>query len=400
MTPRLCTPEYETRRIERLQQLRILLIEDSESDAGLVAARLHQTDTVYRIDWVSYLALGKQKLAECRYDAVLLDLNLPDSEGLATFELLHEAFPNVPVIVLSGLDDQELAEESVRRGAEDYVPKVKADGATLNRAIRYARERTRRRAAEQHLQHVHEEIAAARKIQQFLFPKVIPDLQGWDIAGDCRATTAVGGDFFDIFPIGEGKLGLVVADVSSHGFGPALIMTEARRLVRTLARSHADPAEVLTVANRALIEDTPDDMFVTLFLAVLDTQTRALFYASAGHEGYVLRPTGEVTVLESTGIPLGVCEGAAFSWMKLGALAPDDVLVLLTDGFREADASNGDLFGIERTLAVVQQLRKQPAREIVDILFDTVFAFCRPNVPHDDLTSLIVKADGVGGSLC
>ncbi len=390
--PRLCTVDNEANRQARARQLRILLIEDSEADAGLMAARLQQVHAAYSLDWVTTLFAGQHRLKTARYDVVLLDLNLLDSTGLATFERLHETNRQVPVIVLTGLDDQELAVEAVRLGAEDFVPKAKADGETLDRAIRYAKERARRRRAERELQHFTEEIVAARKIQHFLNPRSLPDLLGWDIAGECRPADAVGGDFFDIFSIDEGQLGLVVADVSGHGFGPALIMAETRCLVRALGRAHADPTEVLTFVNRALYEDTPDDTFVTLFMAILDTRTHSLAYCSAGHEAYLLRSAGNVTALSSTtGFPLGICEDAEFTRMKLGKLQPGDVLVLLTDGFQEAFGENDELFGIERALAVVQQVCHQSARQILDVLLDTVFAYCRPNIPRDDLTALIVK---------
>lgn len=392
--PRLCTVDNEANRLARSKQLRILLIEDSEADAGLMAARLQHVNSAYSLDWVTTLFAGQHRLKAAHYDVVLLDLNLLDSTGLATFERLHETNRQVPVIVLTGLDDQELAAEAMRLGAEDFVPKAKADGETLDRAIRYARERARRRRAERELQHFTEEIVAARKIQHFLNPKTLPDLLGWDIAGECRPADAVGGDFFDIFSIEGGQLGLVVADVSGHGFGPALIMAETRCLVRALGRAHADPTEVLTFVNRALYEDTPDDTFVTLFMAILDTRTHSLAYCSAGHEAYLVKSAGHVTALSSTtGFPLGICEDAEFTRMKLGKLQPGDVLVLLTDGFQEAFGANDELFGIERALAVVQQVCNQSARQILDVLLDTVFAYCRPNIPRDDLTALIVKVN-------
>jgi serine phosphatase RsbU (regulator of sigma subunit) len=390
--PQVCSLDLDTRNLASPQEAKILLFEDNEAEANLVAARLGQVDTAYHLDRANSLYAGKQRLQSCRYDAVLLDLNLPDSTGLATFELLHEAFPDVPVIVLTGLDDREMATKAVRGGAQDYVSKANADGETLDRAIRYSRERVRRRTTERNLQHLQEEITATRKIQQFLHPKIVPYCQGWDIAGDCRPADVVGGDFFDVFSIGSGQLGVVVADVSGHGFGPALIMAETRCLVRTLARAHADPAEVLTVVNKALLEDTPEDVFVTLFLALIDIDKHTLVYGSAGHECYLINAAGEVTALASTtGYPLGIHEDSEFSRIKLGGLESGDVLVMLTDGFQEAWGPNDKMFGIERALAVVKQVCEQPARQILDVLFDTVLDYCRPDIPHDDLTAVIVK---------
>jgi sigma-B regulation protein RsbU (phosphoserine phosphatase) len=169
-------------------------------------------------------------------------------------------------------------------------------------------------------------------------------------------------------------------------------MAETRCLVRTLARAHADPAEILTSINRALWEDTPDDVFVTLFLALIDIDKHTLVYGSAGHECFLVNAACQVTTLSSTtGFPLGIHEDSEFSRIKLGGLESGDILVMLTDGFQEAWGPNGEMFGIERARAVVKKASERPARRILEVLFERVLEYCHPDVPHDDLTAVIVK---------
>ncbi len=127
------------------RRLRVLLIEDNPGDARLIRVQLASTGARIHLEWVERLTEGLAMLAAGgqAFDAVLLDLSLPDSQGLATFERLHAAAPRVPTIVLTGLEDEELAATAVRNGAQDYLPKSQVDGPLLVRAVRYAIERQR-----------------------------------------------------------------------------------------------------------------------------------------------------------------------------------------------------------------------------------------------------------------
>ncbi len=232
----------------------------------------------------------------------------------------------------------------------------------------------------------------ARQIQQRLLPQAAPILPGFDIAGTCRPAEATGGDFFDCMPLPDGSLAIIVADVSSHGFGPALIMAETRRILRTLAAENNDPAAILAATNRAIVEDTGSDLFVTLFFAQVNPFTRTLSYVGAGHEGYLIDSSGTPRRLSSTAIPLGVVDETTFPCEGPVPLRPGEMLALLTDGFAEAMGPDNRQFGLERALDIISTQRARPAVEILDHLDRTVRDFCQPNSPHDDITAVIVKA--------
>ena len=160
-------------------------------------------------------------------DVVLLDLNLPDSTGLDTFAVHRRT--HAPA-------DRDSQRPGRRRtggrcggaGSQDYLTKAEANRSSLARSIRYAIERSRRQRAEQ-------ELTAAGEIQRGLFPQRSPEIPGFDIHGRCEPANLAGGDYFDYFPMGRNGLGVVVADVSGHGIGPALIMSETHSVLRTLA---------------------------------------------------------------------------------------------------------------------------------------------------------------------
>ena len=181
--------------------------------------------------------------------------------------------------------------------AQDYLVKGQVDGHALLRSIRYAIERTCRRVAEESVHNTKMEMRVAQAIQRKLFPQQAPQLAGFDIAGASFPADATGGDYFDYFPLGAGHWMIAVGDVSSHGFGPALLMAETARLSPrfSCASESRNLNQVLTWVNRAITEDTKSEQFVTLIVARLDTTARELAHASAGHPpGFVLDAQGKL----------------------------------------------------------------------------------------------------------
>ena len=158
----------------------------------------------------------------------------------------------------------------------------------------------------QEVDRLREEIRLARQIQQKLFPVAPLPSAGFDISGASYPAEATGGDYFDYIPMQDGGLGVVIGDVSGHGFGPALLMAELRAYLRAFMLTRWDVGEIVGLLNCALADDAPEGHFATLLLVRLDPATRSLVYASAGHwPGYIFSPTGEVkVVLHATGMPL------------------------------------------------------------------------------------------------
>jgi sigma-B regulation protein RsbU (phosphoserine phosphatase) len=236
----------------------------------------------------------------------------------------------------------------------------------------------------------------ARAIQQKLFPLAPPRLAGLDIGGASYPAEATGGDYFDYIALPGGELGIVVGDVSGHGFGSALLMAETRACLRAFAQTAGgDVSQILARANRMLAADTQEERFITLLFALLDPQQRTLVYSSAGHDpGYVLDAGGCVKArLESTDLPLGLMAESRFPTAAEVRLAPGDLVLLLSDGILEARSPKGTSFGATRALDVVRVTRGQPAREIVDALFQAVRGFTHPAAPTDDVTAVVLKVE-------
>jgi serine phosphatase RsbU (regulator of sigma subunit) len=383
--------------VRRARSVRVLLVEDHAGDARLIQEYLAEVEgLVFHLERADRFAAGLERLARGGIDVVLLDLSLPDARGLETFVRLHEEFPGVPVVVLTACADEALAVKAVRAGAEDYLVKGYVNSNLLARSLRYATERFRRREAERALRENRAQMHAAREIQQRLFPAAAPRLPGLDIGGASFPAEATGGDYFDYVPMLDGTLGVVVGDVTGHGFGPALVMASTRAYLRALAQTHADVATVLKLTNRVLAADVGTDRFVTLLLARLDPQGRALVWGNAGHPtGYVLDALGLVKhQLSSTAIPLGVLPECDFPAGEAVPLAPGDMVVLLTDGVVEARAPDDTTFGTQRVFDVVRLYRHDPARLIVSNLYHAVRAFSQGAPQVDDITAVVIKVAG------
>ncbi len=259
--------------------------------------------------------------------------------------------------------------------------------------VAFIRDITERIRTEKELQATHEQFRVAREIQQRLFPKVAPELDGFEVGGATFPAEAAGGDYFDYLPMSGRRLGLVVGDVTGHGVGPALLMAETRAYLRVLARNHDDLGEIMTRTNRVLAEDVGCERYVTLILAELEASNKVLNYVNAGHPpGFVLSGVGQLkTLLRRTGPPLGIRLDTAFSNSTAIPLAPGDLVLLMTDGFEEAMAPDGASFGLERTLQVVRDHQAESPQKIVQALYDEVRAFGKNTPQEDDLTAVVAR---------
>jgi sigma-B regulation protein RsbU (phosphoserine phosphatase) len=246
--------------------------------------------------------------------------------------------------------------------------------------------------AEKDLAATHEQLRLARIIQQGFFPTTSPTLPGYDLGGVSFPAEATGGDYFDYFPMSEGRVGVVVADVSGHGLGPALVMSQTRAYLRALLTLGLDVSELVTRLNDYLIADGPEGLFVTLFLAQLDPRDGSFVYASAGHQCFLLGPGNEVQPLDATGVPLGVLPGCVPS-ARPRTLQRGQVVLFLTDGVPETASPQGVLFGIERTLDLVRKNRHQPAHQIVSTLYRSARSFAQDTPQQDDITAVVLKVE-------
>jgi phosphoserine phosphatase len=242
-------------------------------------------------------------------------------------------------------------------------------------------------------QRIERDLNIARTIQQGLLPKEQPRVPGYDVAGWNRPADQTGGDYYDFMPLDDGGLAITIADVTGHGIGPALVVSETRALYRAVVRHAADLATAADQVQALLAQDLPEGRFVTAFFGVLDPQRGAVRFVSAG-QGPILAysaATGGFADLPTQGLPLGIVPELPYDPAVEHPLAPGDVLVLLTDGFYEWTNPADEQFGTARVSDLVHRHRTLPATEMIALLYQAVVEFAAGTPQGDDLTAVIVR---------
>lgn len=239
------------------------------------------------------------------------------------------------------------------------------------------------------------EFSVAQRAQQQMLPDAPPQIPGLEIAAVCIPSKEVGGDLYDFLPLSDGRLGVVVADVSGKGVPASLYMTLTKGLLASVSETTSDPGEILREVNRHLYEVCRRKMFVTLFLGVIDPATKRLTYARAGHNPTVFRrPQGETKLLRAGGIGLGLNGGKIFDQtlkVETVQLAANDKLFFYSDGITEAMNPKNEEYGEERLMNLAERLDSAGANESRDVVLEDVKQFLGSNAPQDDQTLVIVQ---------
>ncbi|MGE5262438.1 MAG: SpoIIE family protein phosphatase [Acidobacteriota bacterium] len=253
-------------------------------------------------------------------------------------------------------------------------------------AVRVAQLVRQRQIEAQEFERVEQELRVAALIQQTLLPKQVPEISGWQLAVHYQPARAVGGDFYDFFMRPDGRIVIVVGDVTDKGVPAALLMATLRAILRGSMRRLLSPGAALERSNDLLAPEIPPNMFVTCLYAILDPATGRLQYANAGHDLPIQRSSGDVTELLATGMPLGLMPGMKYE-EKEGMLAPGDSLLLYSDGLVEAHNPQREMFGFPRLRTLMAEHVDSSA--LIHFLLDQLSVFTGPNWEQEDDVTMV-----------
>ena len=234
------------------------------------------------------------------------------------------------------------------------------------------------------------ELRIARHIQQTLLPKELPRMEGWELHAHYQPAQAVGGDFYDFFRFQDGRIGLVIGDVTDKGIPAAMVMATTRALLRSVAFRVIEPGMVLERTNDLLCPDIPQTMFVTCLYAVLDPVSGYLKYANAGHNLPLRRIDGRIEKLYATGMPLGLMTHMQYE-QKETMIRPGERILFYSDGLIEAHNSDHEMYGskrLEELLAREEFGRYHPREAIARLLFELKSFTGNQTKQEDDVTLL------------
>jgi serine phosphatase RsbU (regulator of sigma subunit) len=245
-------------------------------------------------------------------------------------------------------------------------------------------------------QRLEEELRIARQIQMSLLPQDTVTLPGLRISALCLPAAEVGGDYYDLLPLSDTRMGVLVADVSGKGTSAALYMAELKGLVLSLSRIHDSPARLLSEANLILSANMDNRSFITMTYAVVDTEVRTIRFARAGHNPviHLETRTGRTRVLSPQGMGLGMDAGPRFDQVLEEVEVPlhqGDVFVFFTDGLPEAMNERAELFGERRLRDVIERSEALGTDQMKEAILSGIRAFVGEAAPHDDMTLVVLK---------
>ena len=302
--------------------------------------------------------------------------------------------------ITSAVHELFVGTERVQQG--DFAHRIKIE--TRDQLGDLADSFNRMSASIEHLLHVQrekqrmeDELRIARDIQQSLLPTAVPVLPGMSIAALCEPAREVGGDYYDFFDLGGGRLGVLIADVSGKGTSAALYMAELKGIMLALSHTERSPRRLLVNVNHMLAEHLDNRSFITMTYAVIDLHARTLTCARAGHTPLIVVTRQGSEVLMPNGMVLGLrLPGAGQRFEELleehtMTFADSDVVVLYTDGITEAMDGRGELFGDSTLADVIAAHRDLDADQIRERVLSAVRTFVGDAEPHDDMTMVILK---------
>ena len=379
---------------------RILVVDDEPDLEPLMLQRMRRDIRSGRYKFV-FAQNGVEALEKLRQendiDMVLSDINMPQMDGLTLLEQIPKVDPNIRSVIISAYGDMKNIRRAMNRGAFDFVTKpvdFEDLKVTIDRTLRNMAEWREALQTRDRLVALQNELDVARGMQQSILPTRFPKDPSYAVYGKMQPARNVGGDFFDVMYLNDGRVGLAVADVSDKGVPAALFMMSSRTLLKGAAIGVGLPGEVLREVNDLLIEDNEGGMFVTLLYAVYDPSSRELTYANGGHNSpLVVHPDGTSALFPLTdGIALGIAPDLSYKQNTV-TLSPGDSVIFYTDGVTEAMNSEEEEFGLDPLSEFFRTNPPENPEETTAAVFDAVNAFAGEMAQSDDITCLVLHCN-------
>lgn len=388
--------------------LNVLLVEDNPGDARVVwEALLASGEAFFDVTHVRTMAAALDALAGRPFDAVLLDLSLPDSLGMVSLGRVREAAPVVPVVVMTGDTDPAQADLALEQGAQDFLVKGEFSSHSVVRAVRYAITRMKTQQAFHSLMAMLEferfkmarEIEAARSMQFALLPRpdrVHPLLLrvGLSVESFFEPSSGIGGDLWGCFDCGSRRVGIFAFDFSGHGVQAALNAFRLHALMSDHGHLHGDPGALLTEVNAALKPLLPHGQYATMFYGIIDAEADELVWAAGGWPQPVLMAADDVAMLDTKGLPLGIAGTTVYDNRRT-PFPPGTELLVYSDAVSEKDDGAGGLVGMAGVRKLVDAARRHGGPRLQSLL-DALLALPGQDI-EDDLTLLWLRRQRESG---
>ncbi len=375
-------------RLFKDKKIRILIFEDNISDAELIRRQLSKSDLDYEAELASDKNSFTKSLDDFVPDIILADYAVPGFDGLEALNLVRQKSDIVPVIIVSGFIGEDVAIETLKMGATDYVLKDKLAKLVpaVKRALAEVRQMSEKKEAETRLHDAYEtEHKIAQTLQKSLLTEEIPKIEGLDISYYYQSATKqaeVGGDFYDVFDVPKKCYGFVVGDVSGKGILAAAETSKIKYLLRDRAYSGMEPREALASVNESLLKQFDfTGTFTAITFGFYEPQSAILRLSNAGNPyPYLVK---EDRFLEATGVPVAIRSAEKYESTEI-KMQKGETLILCTDGLTES-RRNSDFFGQEGIRDFAQKNKNLPLEDFIKGLVGQARNFSRDNLTDDIL---------------
>ena len=341
------------------------------------------------------------------------EMHIPPGDPLVSFFILHPEVIDVQDLPLESLGVKTLKQAGVktvvplvaqgeligmlslgrRMSEQDYSS---SDRRLLNRlsthaaiALKVAELAHIQETRARELERMDHDLQMAQIIQKTLLPKSIPVIDGWKIGSYWKPAQAIGGDFYDFIHFPDGRLGIVIGDVTDKGVPAALVMAETRSILRAVAMRYISPGPVLARVNNLLGPDIPERMFITCLYTLVDPMHGHLRFANAGHNLPVLQDANGMREIMVRGMPLGIFPGMEYEEIEVD-LEPRSTLLLYSDGLSEAHDPAGEIYGIPRIKEVLGRAKGE--QSLIEDLLDGLKGFTGLAWEQEDDITILTAA--------
>ncbi len=379
----------------------ILVVDDEPDLEPLVRQRMrrHIRSGRYAFAFASNGAEALEHLRQDKsIDMVLSDINMPVMDGLTLLERIPAVNPDIRSVIMSAYGDMANIRTAMNRGAFDFITKpvdFKDLQVTIDRTLQHVIEWREAKLSGERLAALQNELTLASRMQQSILTTEFPVAQDYEVFASMEPARNVGGDFYDLIYLKNGRIGLTVADVSDKGVPAALFMMSSHTLIKSVAQTDENPSHVLETVNNLLHENNDSFMFVTVIYAIYDPATGELTYACGGHDSpIVVHDDGSSVVLPPTGgVSLGLVPGLKYKQNTV-PIAPGDAAVFFTDGVTEAANLKEELFGISGIQSIFEGAPPKNAVDPTRAVFKAVNDFEGDTPRSDDATCLTLFRNG------
>lgn len=380
--------------------VKILVVDDEVDVETLIMQKFRRK--IHKKEWeFTFSRNGEEALEVLRenhsvIDIVLSDINMPKMDGLTLLQKIGEEGFDLRTIVVSAYSDIDNIRTAMNNGAFDFITKpinFQDMEHTIHRSYKSLNEMREAIRSRDDLLVLKKELNLAHKIQQSILPQEFVLHSSCDIHAFMTPAKEIGGDFYDFFPLDSGRVAFLVADVSGKGVPSALFAMANQALIRGISSGLCtSTAELLNKINVKCCKNNENCMFVTLFLAILDTKNGKLTYTNAGHTPpVVIDDKGSCSLLPLTeDVPLGISDDEDFSENTID-IKPQDTIFVYTDGVTEMMNSRGEEYGEERMVADLSTQAGKTLEEMGDHIYKKANEFADGVQQFDDLTYLLMR---------